>query len=78
MLISKGRTKNETNSEDAEIGVMQLKEKFIVEAYHLLFQLREEINIEIINNDELLLIIKSIKNPAWFGVKKYLKRFVVK
>ena len=33
---------------------------------------------EIINNDELLLIIKSIKNPAWFGVKKYLKRFIVK
>lgn len=24
----------------------ELKEKFIVEAYHLLFQLREEINIE--------------------------------
>lgn len=35
LLISKARTKNETHSEDAEIGVFQLKERFIDACYSI-------------------------------------------
>ena len=35
LLISKARTKNETHSEDAEIGVFQLKERFMDACYSI-------------------------------------------
>lgn len=59
LLISKGRTKNETNSEDAEIGVMQLKEKFIDACYSICS------NSEVLTNIVVDICYTSSKNKSF-------------
>lgn len=61
LLISKARTKNETHNEDAEIGVFQLKERFVDACYSICSNAKTLTNIVI----DICYISNKNKSFAW-------------